>query len=119
MLKALPTPTTARTVRVATSFRVDRETAELGEDHHLIRAVDRARRLLLARVERAYSVCDSKPAKDAMRELRLTVPDTFSDACFAGVLAMAKDAAYETRVVRMARSLQPSVVCLAKEQVQC
>lgn len=105
MAEANPIPTTspARLIHVATSFRCDGETAALGEDCHLVQAVERARRLLLARVERAYRAAQSKDATDALRELRLSLPDTFADASFAGVLATAKDAADEARVVRMAR----------------
>lgn len=87
---------------VATSFRCDRETAELGEDYPALMKIERAYRLLERRLEQAPATLHAGRAIRAAHELAESLADARHDSSLGSTLALAKDAFAEARVVRIA-----------------
>lgn len=88
-------------IYVATSFRSDLETSELGEDFPELQKIDRVCRLLEQRLARAARRMSSRAAISSVTELNLLLADARHDASLDGVLARAEEAFGEVRVVRM------------------
>lgn len=93
---------------VATSFRCDRETAELGEDYPALVKIERAYRLLERRLERAPATLHAGRAIRVAHELAESLADARHDASLGSTLALAKDAFAEARVVRVVRTVAAS-----------
>lgn len=89
---------------VATSFRCDRETAELGEDYPAIAQIERAYRLLEQRLERALRLLHARRSIDTIMEFAQLLADARHDASFGTTLTLAHDAFAEARVVQIAES---------------
>lgn len=92
-----------RVYHVATSFRCDRETCELGEDYPELLKIERAYRLLERRLERAPVALHARRAITAAHEMSEGLADVRHDASFGATLSLAKDAFEEARVVRIVR----------------
>lgn len=87
---------------VATSFRCDRETTELGEDYPALMKIERAYRLLERRLARAPATLHAGRAIRAAHELAESLAEARHDASLGSTIALAKDAFAEARVVRVA-----------------
>ena len=92
-------PRTAPTRYVATSFRCDRETAELGEDYPALARIERAYRLLEQRLERAQPFLHARRSIESVMDLAQSLADARHDASFGAALSLAQDAFAEARVV--------------------
>ena len=95
-------PRTPATRYVATSFRCDRETAELGEDYPTVAGIERAYRLLERRLERAQPTLHARRTIETVMELSQLLADARHDASFGTTLALAREAFAEARVIRTA-----------------
>ena len=84
---------------VATSFRCDRETAELGEDHPTLARIERAYRMLERRLEHAQPFLHARRSIETVMELAQALADARHDASFGATLSLARDAFAEARVV--------------------
>ena len=85
-------------IHVAHNFRCDRDTAELGEDYLELARIERAYKLLEARLERAAIATKSRLAAKTVLELGETLADIRHDASFGSTLALAHDAYHEAMV---------------------
>ena len=85
-------------IHVSTNFACDRETAELGEDAHELRKIERAYRLLEARINRAARKVHSARATATVMLLDEGLADVRHDASFGATLALAEDAYGEAMV---------------------
>ncbi len=101
--------TRSNVLHVATSYACDRETRELGEDHAELKKVERAYRLLERRLTRAAPALQARRAIESVTEFNLLLADARHDASFGALLALAKDAAEEARVIKIARTFAPPV----------
>lgn len=106
----MPPPTPSSSTRpqsalrpTATSYTCDRETRELGEDYPELRKVDRAYRLLEARLLRAQPHLRSRRSLSTVMEFSLALTDARHDANLGSTLALARDAFVEARVVTVVR----------------
>lgn len=88
-------------MNVATNFRVDRETAELGEDYEHLATVEAAYRALEATLAHVACKVRSKRGKAAVAEFIETLDDAAHDASIITTVSLARDAAAESRVVRI------------------
>ena len=100
-------PTAPRLIHVATSYACDRATRELGEDYEELKKVERAYRLLERRLTRAAPALQARRAIESVTEFNLLLADARHDASFGALLSLAKDAAAEARVVKLARTFAP------------
>ena len=98
---------TVHVLHVAHSYDCDRETRELGEDYHALQKVERAYRLLERRLTRAAPALRARRAIATVTEFNLLLADARHDASFASTLALAKDAAEEAYVRKIARTFAP------------
>lgn len=87
-------------MNVATSFRCDRETRELGEAYPALQAIDRKFAELVDLCEKAEAE-EAGEAKRVAYDLRQCLGDARHDAAFGSTLEQARDAYAEARVVRM------------------
>lgn len=88
-------------MNVATNFRTDRETAELGEDYEHLATVEAAYRALEATLIHVAVRVKSKRARIAVTEFAETLSDAAHDASIITTVSLARDAAAEARVVRI------------------
>ncbi len=86
------------TTYVSFNYQCDRATGELGEDHHILAGIERAYRLLEARLERGAVAAHSDRATRAILELGELLADARHDASFGSTLALAADAHGEAMV---------------------
>lgn len=104
MMQALARKTILHT---ATSFACPRDAAELGEDYAELQKIDRAYRLLERRLTRSAVRLNARDAIRTVTEFNLLLADARHDASWASTLDLAKDAAEDARVVRIARPFAP------------
>lgn len=94
---------------VSFSYLCDRATRELGEDCQELQKVDRAYRLLEARLEKAAVKVQSDRATSAVLALGEQLADARHDASFGSTLALAQDA-YAEAMVRPVRKSKTRAV---------
>jgi hypothetical protein len=94
-------------LHVASSFACGRDTAELGEDYAELQKIDRTYRLLERRLTRAAVRLNTREAISTVTEFNLLLADARNDAAWGATLSHAKDAAEESRVIKIARSFAP------------
>lgn len=97
-------PRRTATRYVATSFRCDRETAELGEDYPALVRVERAYRVLERRLEHALPVLHARRSIEAVMDIAQSLADARHDASFGSTLSLALDAFEEARVIPIAET---------------
>ena len=104
---AAPPPLRKTILHTASSFACSRDTAELGEDYAELQKIDRAYRLLERRLTRAAVRLNTRDAITTVTEFNLLLADARNDASWGRTLDLAKDAAEEARVIRIARTFSP------------
>ncbi|MEQ1866694.1 MAG: hypothetical protein ABL996_18815 [Micropepsaceae bacterium] len=94
-------------LHTASSFACSSETAELGEDYAELQKIDRAYRLLERRLTRAAVRLNARDAISTVTEFNLLLADARNDAAWGPTLDLAKDAAEEARVIKIASTVAP------------
>ncbi len=94
-------------LQVATSYACDRETRELGEDYAELKKIERAYRLLERRLTRSALNLEARRSISTVTEFNLLLADARHDASWGATLSLAKDAAEEARVIKIARTFAP------------
>lgn len=86
----------------ATSFTCDRETRELGEDYPELQRIARAYRLLERRLIAAQRRLGAGRSLSAVMDFSLALADADHDASLGSMVALAREAFIEARVVKIA-----------------
>ncbi len=79
----------------------------MGEDYPELKKIERAYRLLEARLERAPVTLHAGRAIRTAHELAMGLTDIRHDASLGSTLALAQDTYEEARVAKVARSFAP------------